>query len=168
VHPDRVHQADAIDKRAAQDRYTALNAAYNCLREPKERLRHLLELERGTKPKQVEQIPNGLMDRFFEVGQHCKEADAFLVEKGAVNSPLLKVQLFERDQDLVEKLAGLQKRVQAWNEEALNELKVIDGKWDGVEDREALLARLEELYRLFSYFARWSAQIQERVVQLSF
>jgi hypothetical protein len=30
------------------------------------------------------------------------------------------------------------------------------------------LGRLEELYRLFGYFARWSEQIQERVVQLSF
>ena len=31
-----------------------------------------------------------------------------------------------------------------------------------------LLARLEELYRLFSYFNRWSRQLQERIVRLSF
>jgi hypothetical protein len=32
--------------------------------------------------------------------------------------------------------------------------------------REALLPKLEELYRLFGYFNRWNRQIQERVVQL--
>ena len=31
-----------------------------------------------------------------------------------------------------------------------------------------LLAKAEELYRLFGYFNRWNKQIQERVVQLSF
>jgi len=30
-----------------------------------------------------------------------------------------------------------------------------------------LLSRLEELYRLFSYFNRWNSQVQELVVQLS-
>ena len=30
------------------------------------------------------------------------------------------------------------------------------------------LHRLEELHQLFSYFARWSGQIQERIVQISF
>jgi hypothetical protein len=49
------------------------------------------------------------------------------------------------------------------------ELQRIDAAWQAdAARRKALLPRLEELYRLFSYFARWSAQIQERVVRLSF
>src|SRR6266478_7291458 len=63
-HPDRVHQASDAEKVAAQQRYTELSAAYNCLREPKERLRHLLELERGTKPEDIQRIPSDLMDVF--------------------------------------------------------------------------------------------------------
>ena len=47
VHPDRVHQSSEADKLAANQRYTELNAAYNCLREPRHRIRHLLELELG-------------------------------------------------------------------------------------------------------------------------
>src|SRR5215472_9636832 len=46
VHPDRVHNLSETERAAAQERYTELNAAYQCLREPKERLHHLLELER--------------------------------------------------------------------------------------------------------------------------
>ena len=45
LHPDRVHTADAAEKHTANERSAELNAAYQCLREPRERLRHLLELE---------------------------------------------------------------------------------------------------------------------------
>ena len=38
AHPDRVHGAAETDKLAANHRYTELNAAYNCLREPRDRL----------------------------------------------------------------------------------------------------------------------------------
>src|SRR5438128_12515999 len=57
VHPDRVHGASAADKQRAHERSAELNAAYNCLREPKSRLQHLLELETGARPKQEEKYP---------------------------------------------------------------------------------------------------------------
>ena len=44
VHPDRVHNLGEVERAAAQERYTELNTAYNWLREPKERLQHLLQL----------------------------------------------------------------------------------------------------------------------------
>jgi len=72
VHPDRVHGAQESEKRAAQERYAELNAAYNCLREPKERLAHLLELETGAKPKQVQNVPPDLMDAFMEITNICR------------------------------------------------------------------------------------------------
>ena len=50
VHPDRVHNASEAEKQAASRRSAEMNAAYNCLREAKTRLLHLLELERGTRP----------------------------------------------------------------------------------------------------------------------
>ena len=51
VHPDRVHNLGEAERAAAQERYTELNTAYNCLREPKERLQHLLQLELGALPR---------------------------------------------------------------------------------------------------------------------
>src|SRR5207248_6844470 len=96
VQPDRVHGACESERRAAQERYAELNVAYNCLREPKERLAHLLELETGAKPKQVQNIPSDLMDAFMEVTNVCRGADAFLAEKAATTSPMLRLQLFER------------------------------------------------------------------------
>jgi len=173
AHPDRVHNANDAEKSAAQLRYTEINAAYNCLRDPKERLRHLLELERGSRPNDLQQIPPDLMNVFMEVSQICRDTDSFLAEKSKVSSPLLKVQLFERAQSWTDSLMALQRRLNAWHDNLVSELKSSDARWldsassDG-SNRASILQHLEELYRLFSYFNRWSAQIQERIARLSF
>ena len=99
------------EKAVATDRYAELNAAFNCLFEPKLRLRHLLELELGAKPKDIETIPSALADLFAEVAMTCRNTDSFLIEKKSTNSPLLQVQLFERGQDWVERLIVLQKNL---------------------------------------------------------
>lgn len=169
VHPDRVHNLGEAERAAAQERYTNLNAAYNSLREPRERLHHLLELERGALPKDIQRIPGELMDLSLEVGKACREADAFLAEKAKVTSPLLQVAFFERAEEFRDKLQGLRQKIEDLNNRLTEELKRIDAAWPAdAEARRPLLPRLEELYRLFSYFARWTGQIQERVVRLSF
>ncbi len=173
VHPDRVHTAGDAEKQAAQRRYTELNGAYNCLREPKERLRHLLELECGAKPAELQQIPPDLMDLFLQVSGLCRDADEFLEEKQKVSSPLLKVKMFERGQAVTEKLAALRQTVQGKVDALLAELKQIDARWEAERRpesprRAATLARLEELYRLFSYYARWTGQLHERIALISF
>jgi len=169
VHPDRVHNLGEAERATAQERYTELNTAYNCLREPKERLQHLLQLELGGQRKDIQRIPSDLMDLSLEVGKACREADAFLAEKAAVTSPLLQVTFFERGQDFADKLQAIRQRVNLLNDKLNDELQKIDAEWQsGGAVRSALLQRLEEMYKLFSYFARWSGQLQERVVRLSF
>ncbi len=167
VHPDKIHSASDAEKAAATKFFAELNAAYNCLLEPKSRLLHLLELESGAKPKDVQQIPPALADLFAEVANNCRNADSFLVEKSAVTSPLLQVQWFERAQEWIERLNLLQKKLGGLHEQLLGELKSADANWPTAA-RPELLARLEELYRLFSYFNRWSRQLQERITRLSF
>jgi DnaJ-domain-containing protein 1 len=175
VHPDRVHNAGETEKAAANQRYALLNAAYNCLREPKERLIHLLELESGARPKDVQRIPPGTMDLFVEIGQTCREADAFLAEKSKTTSPLLKVRMFEQGMEWTDKLNRLQQRVNLKRDDIFAELRTMNAAWESApaaasSERVAALPleRLEQLYRVASYIARWTEQIQERVTQLSF
>ena len=168
LHPDKIHAVDNPQKTAAAKTFAELNAAYNCLAEPKLRLLHLLELELGAKPKEIQQIPPALAGLFAEVAVNCRNADAFLVEKDRATSPLLQVQLFERGQDWVEKLNRLQKKLNEVLGQLTGELKSLDGKWmAATSSHTEILPKLEELYRLFGYFNRWNSQIQERVVQLS-
>jgi DnaJ-domain-containing protein 1 len=166
VHPDRVHQASEAAKLEANGRYTELNAAYNCLREPRERLRHLLELELGQKPSDLTNVPNDLMELFFSVGKLLREVDAFVAEKGRATSPLLQVQLFERGQDWIERLSTIRKLVDSRREPLVGELKDFGDSWGGSSVRP--IERLLEIWRLLSFYDRWLAQIQERVVQISF
>ncbi len=170
LHPDKIHSASDAEKKAAAKKFAELNAAYNCLLEPKSRLLHLLELELGARPKDIQMIPSALADLFAEVATVCKNADNFLVEKNKVISPLLQVQLFERGQDSIEKLNFLQRKLNELREKLTEELKSLDAKWISADatSRKDILPKLEELYRLFGYFNRWNSQIQERVVQLSF
>ena len=170
AHPDRVHNAGEAEKTEVTQRYAQLNAAYNCLAEPKLRLLHLLELELGAKPNDIQQIPAALADLFAEVATSCRNADNFLAEKSKVTSPLLQVQLFEAGQDWVEKLNVLQKKLNELREKLAEELKSLDAQWVSADAtaRREIVPKLEELYRLFGYFNRWNGQIQERVVELSF
>jgi DnaJ-domain-containing protein 1 len=169
IHPDRVHNLGEAERAAAQERYVELNTAYNCLREPKERLQHLLLLELGAQPKDIQRIPSDLMDLSLEVGKACREADTFLAEKAKVTSPLVQVTFFERGQEFADKLQAIRQRVNSLNDRLNDELQQIDAAWrSDTTPRNALLQRLGELYKLFSYFARWSGQLQERAVRLSF
>ncbi len=171
VHPDRVHNAGPAEREEAQRRYTELNAAYQRLREPKERLQHLLELELGSKPSPVQAVPADLMDLFMEAARLCRETDEFLAETARVTSPLLRVQRFARAQAWTEKLMGLQKRINGGYKTLLDELKRLDAAWCAPANapvRQALLQQCDELCRRFSFFSRWGAQVQERIVQLSF
>ena len=169
LHPDRIHSASESDKSEATKKFTELNAAYNCLAEPKLRLLHLLELELGAKPKDIQTIPAALADLFAEVVNNCRNVDGFLAEKNKATSPLVQVMLFERGQDWVEKLNGLQRNLNKLREELDAELKSLDAQWISTDapSRREIMPKLEELYRLFGYFNRWNSQIQERVVQLS-
>ena len=166
VHPDRVHHADEAERAAANSHYTEVNAAYNCLSELKDRLLHLLELERGVRPAALKNVPSETMDLFAEVAQLCREVDAFLTERNRTTSPMLKVQLFERGAEWTEKLKTVQQKLKMRHDELTQELKLMNRSWGSPQNPKPL-DRLEELYRHFSFLARWTEQLQERIVQLS-
>ena len=168
VHPDRVHTSGEAAKEEASKRFAELNAAYNCLREPKERLRHLLELELGNKPSDLHQIPSDLANLFMDIAGMCRQADAFLGEYAAVSSPLLRAQMFERGQEWTERLMSMQKQVGQRHDTAIARLKELDAQWTAeVTARRELIPQLADVWRLLGFFTRWTAQIQERLAQIA-
>jgi hypothetical protein len=163
------------EREAATRNYAELNAGYNCLRDPKQRLLHLLELESGAPPANVQDIPPGTMDLFLEVGQDCRQADGILAGKARQAAPLLQAQWFEQGMACAEKLGALQQRIHLRRDELLAELKAMNAAWiaapppESPDRASALpLRRLEEISRELSYITRWSGQIHERITQLSF
>jgi DnaJ-domain-containing protein 1 len=169
AHPDRVHNASPAEKEAAHQKYLESHTAYNCLRDPKTRLRHLLELETGARPPEIESVPPGLLELFMEVSRGMREVDRFLAERAKVNSPLLQAQMFPREWKYGQDLAALAKKVHSRQEALHAELRTVDHAWTaaGKADRDKALSRLEEMHRLFSYYSRWATQLSERQFQLS-
>jgi len=174
-HPDRAHPAGEAPREAATRHFAELNAAWQCLREPRERLGHLLELELGARPADTPDVPAAAMDLFFDTGRLCREADAFLAAKAKTSSPVVKAQMFGRGMELAGRLNELQQVIARRREELLAELRELNAAWaaapaPGSAGRAAALPlnALERICRLLSYIARWTGQIQERLAQLSF
>ncbi len=109
----------------------------------------------------------------MEVGQLCRQVDQFLLERTAVTSPLLKVQMFERAQEWIERLKAVQETLRAKRDFLREVLKAMNVAWEtapptGTARLNALpMQHLEKVCREFSYLTRWGGQIQERIVQLS-
>jgi len=174
IHPDRHHTASETVRAEMGQRYAELNEAHQILREPRERLLHLLELETGGKPKDIQKIPPGTMDLFVEVGQTCRDCDEHLRKQSGAVSPILRLQLMQAGLDWVERMESLAGRVRGRGDELEAELRSMNAAWEsapapGAPGRAAALPleRLEQIYRAMSYVSRWMAQIQERVVQLA-
>lgn len=173
AHPDRVHAAGVAAHADATQHYASLSAAYQRLRDPKERLLHLIELERGHKPAGIERVPPELMDLFSQVGQLNQELKRFLAGRSQVSSPLLRVRWFEQGLAWTERVDALLASLETIRNQLSGRLQELNSAWDtapapGHADRAALLPldELERIFRTMSYLNRWTSQLQEQAVQL--
>ena len=171
VHPDRVHGADKTIKAQADESYAALNAAHQCLRETKLRLQHLLLLETGSKPGDLKTIPEDLVQMFSQVALLLRQTDPLLKEKAQAVSPMLKVGVLERAMPHLGNISTLRAAIDRRRSELDGELHALDAGWEAAagnfETREQALAEVRRLYHLFGFLDRWSAQLGERMIQLT-
>ena len=173
VHPDRVHNAPEEERAEANRSFAALNAACRCLRDPKHRLRHLLELERAMPLANLERVPSSATEFYFQLGKTAREADLFLAERSKAVSRLARVGFFEAGMAWRDQLQALQNRLAARRQSLEAELKDLNQTWetapeigDPVRSSALPLDRLESLYREYSFLARWADQLGERLLQL--
>lgn len=172
LHPDRVQGSSPDAAKAAQRQFTELSTAYRCLQDPHQRLKHLLELETGATPAQVNEIPPALMDAFMEVGTLCRQSDALAAKKSSTASPLLQVEIFAQAQQSIERLTHVHRAIALRRDALLGELEQLDSRWienqhRGLNQPQDLLCALADVYRLLGYLQRWQSQLQERILQLA-
>lgn len=168
LHPDRKHSASEVESVAATRQFTDLNTAYNCLRDPKARIHHLLELECGPKPGRIERVPPELMDYFAEVGNLCRGLDGFLAERSKATSAILKAQLFQAGLEWSERINALLKKINDSVEGLNAKLKAMNTAWESrPHGAEVALGKLEAIHQLLVYFGRWTSQLQERNLRLT-
>lgn len=162
-HPDKFAHAPEAEKLDAGTRYAALNQAYQTLIDPRARLLALYELTKGAKPPDIQRIPSGTMDLFKEVGEMCRELDAFLERKRATTNRLEKAGLMSEELGLQDRLTELRMKLEQFAATVEAELVALDTRWrSGDKD----LGALEAVYRKYSYVARWRQQLEEREIEL--
>ena len=175
IHPDRFHQAPLDVQAAATADYAQWNAAYQVLSDPRERLQHLLELEQGGKPFEIQQVSGETMDTGMKIAQLCRETDDFLSRKATITSPLLLAQEFEAGQTWLDQLQSWMRELTSRHDVLLAQVKQLATAWvptpndDTGETRVPALplTRLETIFRELTYLKRWRDQINARIVALS-
>ena len=163
THPDKFAQAPEADRAAAETRYTTLNQAYQTLIDPRARLLALYELTKGEKPRDIQRIPPGTMDLFKEVGEMCRELDAFLEKKRITTGRLERAGLMSAELALQDALVELRMKLEQFGATVDADLTALDLRWRA-GDKE--LNALEAVYRKYSYLARWRQQLEEREIAL--
>ena len=156
-----MHHPDASGDTA---KFAEVNAAYQLLRDPAARLRHLLELEYTTEAGTEPQIPAPLAERFMEVATIEREVHVFLHEQStassAVGRSLLASERFAIEHDIQKIVDELELD---WSRTD-QLLRVESSMW---EQRTAETPhRLALLQQEFAYLAKWLKQLRERLTQL--
>jgi curved DNA-binding protein CbpA len=167
-HPDQ-QANDAVSGDGDNGDFAALNLAQQTLRDPKARLRHLLELEhpqiRTSGPAAV---PATLADQFAPVHQLLKGIEGFLPRKEAATSALTKALLAREAGTLRAQAQDRLAQLEAQHAAALADLQAFDAGWEAYGQSPDAAARLVEFYQRFAYLARWIEQLRERLFQLDY
>ena len=146
--------------------FARLNQAQATLREPKLRLRHLLELEYpDLKLSGPSGVPVGLADWFVAVHGLLRETDAVLTKKSAATSALTKALLARAEFAVRENVETTLQQLDALHLAATAELRAFDARWTVARPSDAAPA-LHDFYQRFAYLSRWLEQLRERLFQL--
>jgi len=161
-HPDR-HTTNA-DSNDSETDFIAISEAYRVLSNPKLRLQHLLSLE-GHLPIAEESAPRDLMELFCQTGTLVQEIDRLLEKLRGTNNALTASLLRSDILDKQKRAKHVLDKLKALHNDALQELHVLDETW--INEPQAVVTQLNELYRRLAYLTRWTDQLEERRFQLS-
>jgi curved DNA-binding protein CbpA len=146
------------------EKFAEVNAAYQVLRDPAARLRHLLELEYTTEAGSEPQIPPPLAERFMEVATIEREVHVFLHEQStassAVGRSLLAGERFAIQHDIERIVDELELD---WSRTD-QLLRVENSMWE--QRNLETPHRLAQLQQEFAYLSKWLKQLRERLTQL--
>lgn len=155
AHPDKA----ADQKQKAEDDFRGLNESYQILRTNRSRILHLLELQGTAKPEHVQTLPPIALDLFSSIADVTRQADALLKEKATANSPMLKVQFFEKALPCVDSIQALQSDVQKRVQAVEAELQPLNA---------GQIEKLQQIAAALGFLEKWQAQLQERATMLTF
>lgn len=157
-HPD-VAGGSGVD-------FTALNTAYQTLRDPKTRLRHLLELEFPEKlTAQQQQVPDDILSLFSLMGKHRQTIDGFLAKQAKAKTPLERALLASEKNACCKSAKKTLAMLAQKQEGILMQLQFIDTVW--ADDKANSANALLDIYQGISYVGKWIDQAREDAMKMT-
>lgn len=145
-------------------RFAEVNSAWQTLRDPAQRLRHLLELEGAPPSGHSTPIPPALADLFMHIAGLRRELDAFSQREAAASGALAKALLAADRAALTTKLKDAAAKIETHLQDALTEVRAIDSEWKS--HATTTLARLGELQQALAFLGKWQDQLREALYAL--
>ncbi|CAN5769011.1 hypothetical protein BH11VER1_BH11VER1_10260 [soil metagenome] len=168
-----LHQAYADKSRIAhpdhggtEQHATEVNAAYEALRSPETRLKHLLELAVPEQAKAWRTVPldEGMMQVFSQLGAALEASAKFLEKKSKAQSALAKALLTNEEMRQRDTLEAIGTAIAAHRAMMEGELPAID--LELASAGEDTWRKLAAMQARFSYLGKWQTQVRERLLQL--
>jgi curved DNA-binding protein CbpA len=168
-----LHRAYTTHSRAAHPDHggsealaAKVNAAYETLRYPEKRLKHLLELAGPPDAKAWRTVPldEGMMALFSELGKAMENTSKFLDRKSKAASAIARAVLAAEELRNRETLEAIGFEI----EKRRGEMEAGLPAWDAAiaSDDESAWKQLAAMQARFAYLAKWQAQVRERLLAL--
>jgi curved DNA-binding protein CbpA len=170
---NEIHSAYATKSRTAHPDHggseasaAEVNAAYEALRTPEKRLKHLLELAAPEDAKAWRTVPldDAMMSLFTTLGNALQAAENFLQRKSSAQSALAKALLMNEEMQHRERLEGIGFEIEKCRREMESQLPAFDSALQC--DDSSKWQQLAAMQARFSYLAKWQTQIRERLLAL--
>ncbi len=139
------------DKGGDELKFNEINTAYQTLKSPSQRLKHLMELaeinydKRGT-------VSNHLMNTFMSTGETLQKADTFIKKKQAATSALAKALLEPQTIDIQESISQQIDNIEQQQQQTLANTTSPD--------------HYEISSRDLAFLEKWQAQLKQRYASL--
>jgi curved DNA-binding protein CbpA len=152
LHPDRDGEND----------FSVVNAAFQILSNPAQRLQHLVRLEFGESG--AGKIGADLGKLFGRVAFLAHKADEETGTSAAHDSPLLRALDLQRFGPLLDELTALAGELSENRLNLFDQIETLDQRWtaDPMACRDSLVQVAIDL----TFIQKWSAQVRERMLKL--
>lgn len=152
------------DRSGSDEEFADLNAAYSILRDPAQRLRHLLELEHPDALTSDFSVPPAMAEIFIRLATLRRALDAFVEQQSIASTPLAKALLaserFALQRDAERELAV----TEAATAQCLDKVAELDALWD--ERRPETVREIAALQQELMYFGKWNWQLREALFRM--
>ena len=157
AHPD-------LHGSASSEKFGEINEAYRILSDPKQRLEHLMALEKAPIPPRDQTLAGDLQEYFLRIATLRQQVQRLFAEMGEISSAI-KLSLVKNE------LLQLQKQTHQLLEElnhsydsCISQLRELNEVWK--QSRTEAMPSLHAMRDRMSYLSRWLDQLKETELQL--